>query len=104
MIQGLKYWRILEADGASKIYKVQFFNPNQAIADPVADAKKLVFVKSVDGYAVCSCMERFSIGLPCMHEFHVGLRRNLNILFSERWFKEYPLKFKNHVNAKDLVR
>jgi hypothetical protein len=28
MIQGLKYWRILEADGASKIYKVQFFNPN----------------------------------------------------------------------------
>ena len=39
-----------------------------------------------------------------MHEFHVGLRRNLNILFSERWFKDYPDKFKSSLNANDLVR
>ena len=39
-------------------------------------------------------MERFATGLPCMHEFHVGLRRNLNLLFSERWFKTYPNRFK----------
>ena len=28
-----------------------------------------------------------------MHEFHIGLRRYLNLLFSERWYKEYPQKY-----------
>lgn len=28
MIQGLKYWRIQDGDGASKVYIVQYYNPN----------------------------------------------------------------------------
>jgi hypothetical protein len=34
-------------------------------------------------------MEHFNTGLPCMHEFSIGLRRRKKLLFSERWFKDY---------------
>jgi hypothetical protein len=34
-------------------------------------------------------MEHFNTGLPCMHEFLIGLRRHKKLLFSERWFKDY---------------
>jgi hypothetical protein len=34
-------------------------------------------------------MEHFNTGLPCMHEFLIGLKRHKRLLFSERWFKNY---------------
>jgi hypothetical protein len=37
-------------------------------------------------------MEHFNTGIPCMHEFLVGLRRHKRLLFSERWFKDYEKK------------
>lgn len=83
----------MDGDGSSRIYRLQYFNPNQPTEHQSEDTKKIVFVKAIDGYAICTCMERFATGIPCMHEFHIGLRRYINLLFSERWFKEYPEKY-----------
>jgi hypothetical protein len=45
-------------------------------------------------------MEHFNTGLPCMHEFLIGLRRHKRLLFSERWFKDYE---KVVLDKKELV-
>ena len=34
-------------------------------------------------------MEYFNTGIPCQHQFSLALRKNLKILFSERWFLEF---------------
>ena len=88
MAQGLKYWRIIKGDLDGKAYWVQFFNPNQP-RDKKEIERKVCKVKVVDGFAFCTCMEHFNTGLPCMHEFLIGLRRHKKLLFSERWFQNY---------------
>ena len=46
-------------------------------------------VAEIGNFIFCTCMEYFSTGLPCVHQFHVGLKRNLTLVFSERWAKTY---------------
>ena len=99
LVQGFKYYRI--EDVAENLYRVKWVNPN---ASDATDEKKTVFVKNVDGYAVSSCMERSCTGVPSMHEFLVGIRRGLKLLFSERWFKEYQEKVDGkHEQVKKMV-
>jgi hypothetical protein len=51
--------------------------------------RRVCKVAIVNNSVFCACMEYFNTGIPCQHQFSLALRKNLKILFSERWFLEY---------------
>ena len=65
-------------------------NPNQVkVEGDLTIDKKTQKLKVFEDYVFCACLEHFNTGLPCSHEFLIGLKRNKKITFSERWFKNY---------------
>jgi hypothetical protein len=46
----------------------------------------------IDDYIFCACMEYFNTGLPCPHQFFIGLKKHKKLLFHDRWFKNYEDK------------
>ena len=65
---------------------------------------KVCKVAEIDGFVFCTCMEYFNTGLPCVHQFHVGLKKNLTLLFSERWSTHFEKASYEKPELLDRVR
>ncbi|TNV85437.1 hypothetical protein FGO68_gene15045 [Halteria grandinella] len=91
--QALKYFRVLKGEKNAKTFLIQHVNPNQAREQKQSShqeqERRLYKVRVVDDYVFCSCMEYFNSGLPCSHQFFVGLKKHRKLLFHERWFKTF---------------
>jgi hypothetical protein len=107
--QALKYYRVLKGEKNSKTFLIQFVNPNSARepknATPAELERRLFKVRVVDDYVFCSCMEYFNSGLPCSHQFFVGLKKHRKLLFHERWFKNFDsLASKEPKKIEEILR
>jgi len=75
IIQGLKYWRQVQQDPASKVYLLKHYPPNanrdfnRGSVEPAAQDSggRTCKVAEIGRFIFCACMEYFNTGLPCVH-------------------------------------
>ena len=46
-------------------------------------------VATLNGFLVCTCLERYSTGIPCAHECSIAMKEAIPIIIADRWFYKY---------------
>jgi len=78
--------------------------PSKVSVKEVEAERRIVRIQLIDDYVFCSCMEYFNTGIPCAHQLSLSLRKNLKILFAERWFLDFERLAVKHPEKLNLSR